>query len=125
MGLEFAADAKTLVKTSIRVIPGQGKVVEFAIGPGAAYAHHDDFAVGLHDNRPGCRALITESSFDAAVSPKRLIKAAIGIETGKQKSRPAGRAGSHDLAIGLKGDCVQVVTDRVKRDSYLATRAEG
>src|SRR4029453_12823725 len=125
MGLYFATGAKTLVKTSIRVIPGQGKVVEFAIRPSTAYAHHDDFAVSLHDNCPACRGLIPESSFDAAISTKRLVKTAIGIETGEEKSRPAGRANGTDLATRLNGDWEQVITDRVKGDSYLAAAAEG
>src|SRR5882724_3378190 len=125
MRLHRAAGAKTLVKTSIRVIPGQGKVVEFAVGPSTAYAHHDDFAVSLHDNCAACRGLISESSFNAAISPKRLVKAAIGIEAGEEKSCPSGRASGHDLAIRLKGDCKQIITDRVKPDNYLAARAEG
>src|ERR1044071_6755388 len=124
MGRDFAAGAKSLIKASIRVIPGQGKVVEFAVGPGAAYAHHDDFAVSLHGNRPGCRGLISERSFDAAIGTKRLVKSTIGVETGEEKSHPAGRAGGHDLAIRLKGDFEQVVAVRVKRDSYLAACTE-
>src|SRR5215217_1637102 len=69
MGLDLAAGAKTRVKTSIRVIARQHKIIEFAIGPRTAYTHHDDFAVSLNDNPSGFRALIPESSFDATIRP--------------------------------------------------------
>src|SRR4051812_37538793 len=124
MCLYLAARAKTLVKTSIRVIPGQGKIVELAIGPGAAYAHHDDLAVSLNDNPPGFRALISESSFDTAIRRKRLVETAVAIEAGEEKSRPARRAGGYDFTIRLKRDCEQVITDR-EVNSYLATIAKG
>src|SRR5215211_4253102 len=99
MGPDLAARTKTWVKTSIRVIAGQHKIIELAIRSGAAYARHDDFAVSLNDNPPGFRALIPEVSLDAAIRSKCLVKTAIDIKAGEEKSRRVGRAGGHDLAV--------------------------
>src|SRR5215217_9156757 len=87
MGPDLAARAKTWVKTSIRVIAGQNKIIELAIGLRAAYTHHDDFAVSLNDNPPGFGALIPKISLDAAIRSKCLVKTAIDIEAGEEKSR--------------------------------------
>src|SRR3954467_11937629 len=76
VGLYLAAGAKSLIKSSVRVVPDYHKVIKFAVGPGAAHARHDDFAVSLQGKRPGFRGPISESRFDTPISPKRLVKTA-------------------------------------------------
>ena len=72
-----------------------------------------------------CRGRVTKRRLHAAVVTKGLVKATVGVETSDEKSCSVSRARSHDLAIRLEDERVQVVAVRVKHDNYPTARAEG
>src|SRR5204863_3786227 len=94
-----------IVECAVSIESSDSNIHEFAVTC-SSLAHHDDLAIGLHDDSVALRAAVANTKQHAAAIAKGLIERAVAVAPCDQQSHGKVivnlRPGNDDPAIRLK-----------------------